>query len=217
MHMLPVRRGTHTVKISISVPPWQSLQHLQRNGWPRTSLLVNETATSAPRTSFPVLDNEPKFTNVWTVLATECWLRHAVNCWGTCQSPRKLWRFSSRQLKDNGEVNCPSLPCRFFQTHTPWSRDRWSLCRSSFSWTENGSACAHCWRRCRSLAQPVSGVGSARWPDGPLLPFPWRGRAWVWSDSSQRRWRRCPRWRCRTEGRKAWNTQQWHGVRMKCF
>ena len=32
---------------------------------------------------------------------------------------------------------------------------------------------------------------------------PRRSRARVWSDSSQRRWRRCPgRWRCRTEGRK---------------
>ena len=38
-----------------------------------------------------------------------------------------------------------------------------------------------------------------------------RGRARSWSDSSQRRWRRCPgRWRCRTEGRNTRNTQEWH-------
>ena len=46
--------------------------------------------------------------------------------------------------------------------------------------------------------------------------IPERSRAWVWSDSSQRRWRRCPG-RCRTQGRKAWNTQERHGVSMKCF
>ena len=35
---------------------------------------------SLPRTCFPGLENEPKFNNVGTVLATECWLPVAAGC-----------------------------------------------------------------------------------------------------------------------------------------